>query len=132
MKSKKNREEDPKGDEEKGKRGRCLPRSAPRRHLAGVREDGQVVRALAKGIAASLLDGGALTRVGSARRRRGHQWRHVARSPLLLVTLRAAALRREKGKNEKCLGFQGQPRPGRGFDPATSSLGRRINVDASD
>ena len=50
----------------KGKRGRGLPRRAPRCRLADVREDGQAVRAPTKGAAASPFDGGALTRVGSA------------------------------------------------------------------
>ena len=50
----------------KGKRGRGLPRRAPRCHLAVAWEDGQAVRAPTKGAAASPLDGGALTRVGSA------------------------------------------------------------------
>ena len=50
-----------------GKRGRGLPHRAPRCRLAGAREDDRAVRAPAKGAAASPLDGGALTRMGSVR-----------------------------------------------------------------
>ena len=72
----------------KGKRGRGPPHRAPRCSLAGAREDGRAVRALAKGAAASPLDGGALTHVGSMSADEGAgNGAMLARSPLLLVAL---------------------------------------------
>ena len=84
----------------------CLPPARGnelRRRLVGERGEAEpplllgLARALAKGAAASPLDGGALTRVGSARAGEGAgNGAMLARSPLLLVTLRAAARERER------------------------------------
>ena len=80
-------------EKKKGKGGRGLPRRAPRCRLVGAR-----VRAPAKVAVASLLDGGTLTRVGSAvagpsaRAGEGADNGAIvspfARSPMLLVALR--------------------------------------------
>ena len=85
----------------KGKRGRGPPHRAPRCSLAGAREDGRAVRALAKGAAACPLDDGALTRVGSACAGEGADNGAVfspffARSPLA-----AAALRKKESGEER-------------------------------
>jgi len=62
------------------------------------------MRALAKGDAASPLNDGTLTRVGSARADEGANniamISPFARSPLLLVALRAAARERERAREE--------------------------------
>ena len=68
------------------------------RHLVGERREAEPplllghARALVKGAATSPLDGGALTRMGSTRAgERVGNGAMLARSPLLLVALRAAA-----------------------------------------
>ena len=78
-----------------------------RRRLVGERGEAEpplllgLARAPDKGAAASPLDGGTLTRVGSARADEGaDNGAMLARSPLLLVALRAAARARERAREE--------------------------------
>jgi len=95
----------------KGKRGRGLPRRALRCRLAGAWEDDRDVQAPTKGATASPLDGGVLTRVGSARAGEGAD-NGAKFSPFFAWSpLAAVALRKESGEERgreatNALGFQ--------------------------
>ena len=80
----------------KGKRGRGLPRRAPCCRLASAWEDGRAMRAPAKGAAASPLDDGALTCVGSARAGEG-----AGNGAMFSPFFAAAALRKKESGEER-------------------------------
>ena len=96
----------------KGKRGRGPPRHAPHCRLAGAWEDDRDVQAPTKGATASPLDGGVLTRVGSARAGEGADNGAMfspffAQSSLAAATLRKKESGKERGREAtNALGFQ--------------------------